>query len=43
MYNFDGVDLFDEYFTEFFGRLNDLDIPWGFVPGYHDYELEQSN
>jgi hypothetical protein len=26
------------YFRQFFGVMNAYDIPWGFVPGYHDYE-----
>lgn len=31
------------YFKEFFGTMNGLDIPWGFVPGYYDYETGMSD
>ena len=30
--------MFGLYFEEFFHRLDKLELPWGFVPGFHDYE-----
>lgn len=30
--------FWEHYFVEFFQIMNQYDIPWGFVPGYHDYE-----
>ena len=32
-----------EYFDKFFGIMNGYDLPWGFVPGYHDYETGWTN
>lgn len=31
-------NFWDEYFETFINVMNGYDIPWGFVPGFHDYE-----
>jgi predicted MPP superfamily phosphohydrolase len=36
-------NFWEEYFDRFFGIMNSYDLPWGFVPGYHDYETGWSN
>lgn len=43
MYDFDNSNMWSDYFHKFFDKLNDLDIPWGFVPGFHDYETDWGN
>jgi hypothetical protein len=30
--------FWEHYYNEFFSVMNNYDIPWGFVPGFHDYE-----
>lgn len=30
--------FWEHYFHQFFATMNKYEIPWGFVPGYHDYE-----
>jgi len=32
------ANFWEHYFEEFFHIMNSYNIPWGFVPGYHDYE-----
>lgn len=36
-------NFWEHYFEEFFGIMNGYNIPWGFVPGYHDYETRWTN
>lgn len=45
MYNQSEEDslFWEHYFHEFFAIMNDYDIPWGFVPGFHDYETRWTN
>ena len=35
--------FWEHYFVEFFHIMNSYDIPWGFVPGFHDYETGWNN
>lgn len=35
--------FWEHYFVEFFRIMNNYNIPWGFVPGFHDYETRWTN
>lgn len=45
MYDFSEEEsgFWGQYFEAFFGHMNSFDIPWGFVPGYADYETNWGN
>lgn len=45
MYDFSDEEsnFWGAYFDSFFSHMNNFDIPWGFVPGYADYETNWGN